>query len=140
LYYKEFFSLQVEEGDAEYNMIIATQRPRDWMIIETFCFYTYILSTCFFIFIHQCKNWTKKAKDESDPGNTTDLRKIELDFVRYSRDSLIWFAFNFVCVVMPIIIVTVTYLRRFAGGRCETGKVCGQFTRNEVILLSIICI
>jgi hypothetical protein len=81
------------------------------------CFYAYFLSAFFFILMHVCKNWNGKD-------NSTDILKTQRDFIWYSKDELIWFAFNFICTVVPLIIV-LTVVSRRKGEQCYTGTQQG---------------
>ena len=68
-----------------------------WLYIEMYCFYFYLLSSVVFIMYHQfiggvcCKRTSEKS----------DMNKAFTDFVIYAHSNLVWFAFNFVLVVMP---------------------------------------
>ena len=71
-----------------------------WLYIELFCFYTYMASFMGYIAYHQLVQGVCFKKHEN-----SDMQKTITDFVEYEHSNMIWFAFNFVLVVMPIIAV-----------------------------------
>ena len=67
-----------------------------WLIIETACFYLYVLAAVFYIVWRQLAGvcW-KKASEKSD------MSKALNDFIEYATLNLTWFSFNFVLCMMP---------------------------------------
>lgn len=123
----EDFSTRSAYPDADMHAAIQSIAPlRDWLLIETFCFYAYLHATVFFIAGHQIKSWCYKKHDTE-----TDIKKTETDFILYSRDSLVWFSYNFLNVFMPIIIVTLA-TRRSTLEVCPSSILqCEAFDQNE---------
>ena len=71
-----------------------------WLIIETCCFYLYVLAAVAYIVWRQMVGvcW-KKATDKSD------MSKALNDFIEYATLNLTWFSFNFVLCAMPPVII-----------------------------------
>ena len=69
-----------------------------WLYIEMYCFYFYLLSSVFYIMYHQFVNGICCKRDS----DKSDMNKAFTDFVIYAHANLVWFAFNFVLVVMPL--------------------------------------
>ena len=67
-----------------------------WLLIETSCFYMYVLSAAFYIagmmIVSTC---FEKANLPSD------MNKAVTDFIVYADINLTWFAFNFVQITLP---------------------------------------
>ena len=71
-----------------------------WLVIETLCFYLYVLAAVAYICWRQlygscCKNASAKS----------DMSKALNDFIEYATLNLTWFSFNFVLVCMPPILL-----------------------------------
>ena len=81
----------------------AAEPYRDWLRIEFFSFYCYILGASIFIMRHQCKEWIWQSHE-------TDIKKQITDFLFYRMQTLIWYCFNIVGVFMPPYIVGVVLL------------------------------
>ena len=65
-------------------------------MIETFCFYAYMLATCLYILWRQCVgSWFKQGDEQSD------MVKALNDFIEYAAINLTWFAFNIVLCILP---------------------------------------
>jgi hypothetical protein len=123
------FSERSEFPDTAMHGAIQSVAPlRDWLLIETFVFYVYIHSTVFFIAGHQIKSWFSKKYDTE-----TDIKKTETDFIIYSRDSLVWFSYNFVNIVMPLMIVFMAkYRASLPLEVCPSSILhCGPFDEND---------
>lgn len=71
-----------------------------WLVIETICFYIYVLATVFYIIWRQCAGLF-----DSDVLGKTDMNKALQDFISYAAINLTWFAINFVLVVIPPILI-----------------------------------
>mmetsp|Transcript_6940 Transcript_6940/g.9635 ORF Transcript_6940/g.9635 Transcript_6940/m.9635 type:complete len:301 (+) Transcript_6940:496-1398(+) len=66
-----------------------------WLMIETCCFYLYMLAAIVFILVRQLQSaWC-------DALETADMKKALTDYVQYSMLNLTWFAINFVTCAMP---------------------------------------
>ena len=67
-----------------------------WLLIETSCFFMYVLSASIYIagrmIISSC---FEKANEPSD------MNKAVTDFIVYANINLTWFAFNFVMTTLP---------------------------------------
>lgn len=70
-----------------------------WVYIEVFTFYLYMLSSVVYIAYHQFVEGICFKKDQAQ----SDMRKTFTDFLTYANENLIWFAFNFILVFMPLI-------------------------------------
>lgn len=70
-----------------------------WLVIETICFYIYVLATVFYIIWRQCAGLFRNSKDKAD------MNKALQDFISYAAINLTWFAINFVLVVIPPILI-----------------------------------
>ena len=70
-----------------------------WVYIEVFMFYLYMLSSVVFIAYHQFVEGICFKKDQAQ----SDMRKTFTDFLTYADANLIWFAFNFILVFMPLV-------------------------------------
>ena len=67
-----------------------------WLLIETFCFYCYMLATIVFI------AWRMIASElRSNVGSVSDMAKAMNDFITYSSINLTWLSFNFVLCTLP---------------------------------------
>ena len=66
-----------------------------WLILETACFYLYMIAAMIYIFVRQMESACCDALQVSD------MKKVLTDFITYSSNNLTWFAFNFVLVTMP---------------------------------------
>ena len=69
-----------------------------WLCIETACFYLYVLAAVFYI------GW-RMTVGISDADEKSDMEKALNDFIEYSNLNLTWFAFNFVLICMPPIVI-----------------------------------
>jgi hypothetical protein len=71
-----------------------------WLIIETCCFYLYVLATVVYIawrqFVGVC--WERASV-------TGDMAKVLNDFIKYASINLTWFSFNFVLCVLPPVLI-----------------------------------
>ena len=66
-----------------------------WLILETCCFYVYMIAAMVYIAVRQCQSCCRNSIKESD------MKKVTTDFILYSSNNLTWFAFNFVLITMP---------------------------------------
>ena len=66
-----------------------------WLLIETFCFYAYMIATTAYIAWMMLRGVCEKATPKSD------MTKALNDFIGYASLNLTWFAFNFVLCFMP---------------------------------------
>ena len=71
-----------------------------WLCIETACFYLYVLAAVFYI------GW-RMAIGISDANEQSDMEKALNDFIEYSNLNLTWFAFNFVLICLPPIVLFI---------------------------------
>jgi len=72
-----------------------------WLIIETACFYLYMIATMIYIFFRQMQSAC------CDAIQVSDMKKALSDFIYYSANNLTWFAFNFVLCTMPAICICI---------------------------------
>lgn len=86
-----------------------------------------MLSSCVFIIYHQFVNGICCKKTDSK----SDMNKAISDFITYAYSNLIWFAFNFVLVFMPVVTILVINPKSEALDRQEA-KI------SYVILLGIV--
>ena len=65
-----------------------------WILMEAIAFYSYMGAITVYIAYVQIRNscWTT---------HHSDLNKQIKDFLTYDRDNLVWFAFNFVLIILP---------------------------------------
>lgn len=71
-----------------------------WIIIETFSFYTYMSACTWFIIQFQLKStWTNAP--------VSDITKSVKDFILYANINLTWYAFNFVLIAIPPVLIFV---------------------------------
>ena len=71
-----------------------------WLCIETASFYLYVLAAVFYI------GW-RMTVGITDADEKSDMEKALNDFIEYSNLNLTWFAFNFVLICMPPIVIFV---------------------------------
>lgn len=72
-----------------------------WLMIEIYCFYTYLVSAIFYICFHQLVEGICMYKESSK----SDMRKTITDFISYTSSNLTWFAINWVLIAMPVICI-----------------------------------
>ena len=67
-----------------------------WLVIETSCFYLYLMAAVFYIL------WRGVFSSCCETGTeASDMYKALTDYIRYSSINLTWFSFNFVLISMP---------------------------------------
>lgn len=67
-----------------------------WLVIETSCFYLYLMAAVFYIL------WRGVFSSCCETGGeASDMYKALTDFIGYSSINLTWFSFNFVLISMP---------------------------------------
>ena len=71
-----------------------------WLVLETCCFYLYVLSTTGYIIWRMVVGMCFRSAEER-----SDMYKALNDFIEYAAINLTWFAFNFVLVTMPPIVI-----------------------------------
>ena len=86
------------EGDCYFDGINGNRTT--WLVIETACFYMYVLATVFYIIWRQCVGIF-----DGDTLAKSDMTKALQDFITYAAINLTWFAINFVLVMMPPILL-----------------------------------
>ena len=70
-----------------------------WLLIETNCFYLYMIATAVYI------GW-RMLREACAPANViSDMNKALKDFIDYASINLTWFAFNFVICLLPLICI-----------------------------------
>ena len=118
-----------ETGKLECEMGSPDDNKMAWLYIEMYCFYLYMASTVTFIIYHQMIEGVccKKRTQQSDMGKTIT------DFIEYAYPNLIWFAFNFVLVMMPLVCIVV--LNPVAENLDIAGK-----DQSLTILMIIVCL
>lgn len=67
-----------------------------WLVIETSCFYLYLMAAVFYIMWRGAYSACCQTG-----GEDSDMYKALTDFIGYSSINLTWFSFNFVLVCMP---------------------------------------
>lgn len=73
-----------------------------WLMLETSCFYSYMLATCLYILNRMLVgSWCKPADEVSD------MSKALNDFIEYANINLTWFAFNIVLICLPPICMLI---------------------------------
>ena len=65
-----------------------------WVMMEALCFYSYMASCVAYIGYMQCRSACIKARH-------SDLFKQTEDYLTYDHMNLVWFAFNFVLIILP---------------------------------------
>lgn len=132
--FAEDFSERSDYPDASIHNAIRTVSPlRDWLLIEVFVFYAYLHATVFFIAGYQIRSWCTKKSN-----TLTDIKKTETDFIMYSRDSLVWFAYNFVNFVMPLVVLSMSYNRSILEVCPSLMQTCGQFNSDAKLFSYIL--
>jgi len=69
-----------------------------WCIIETFAYFSIISSTIMFLIIEQCKSICNKDRHKEDV-------RAQSDIIRYSTRTLYWYAFNWLLIICPILLI-----------------------------------
>ena len=85
---------------------------------------------------HIVKSWMTKKED-----TITDIKKTETDFIMYTKDNLIWFSYNLVGCVMPIIVLCIVNSQRTVldGEECPSYVTsCAPLTSDEKMLTYVI--
>ena len=116
----------MSNGGTTLNHIVGNRMA--WLCIETACFYLYVLAAVFYI------GW-RMATGISDANEKSDMEKALNDFIEYSNLNLTWFAFNFVLICLPPIVIFVLqdeYL--------EIQGATGSYTPLVYILWMVHCI
>ena len=75
-----------------------------WVYIEIYCFYLYLVSAVFYIVYHQLVEGIIMRNEQE---HLSDMEKTIKDFIVYAQSNLVWFAFNFVLVFMPVICIAI---------------------------------
>ena len=71
-----------------------------WLMIETACFYLYVMATVIFI------GWRQMNGICCERASITgDMAKVLNDFIKYATINLTWFSFNFVLCTLPAILI-----------------------------------
>lgn len=78
-----------------------------WLYIEMYCFYMYMVSSVIFIMYHSFLEGVCAKKEST----YSDMNKTIMDFLTYENSNLIWFAFNFVLVTMPLVCIFILNAR-----------------------------
>lgn len=68
-------------------------------MLETACFYLYMLAAMTYIFFRQLQSAGESAEGVSD------RLKVLTDFIDYSKQNLTWFSLNYVLCTMPLICI-----------------------------------
>ena len=81
-------------------LIPLTGHRTTWLVIETACFYTYMISTMAYIVSR-----TMYSVIAEPPLEKSDMYKALTDFIAYADINLTWFALNFVICIMPAVAI-----------------------------------
>ena len=100
-----------------------------WLYIEMYCFYLYMASAIVYIVYHQMVEGVCCKKQESE----SDMAKTITDFLEYAYPNIIWFAFNFVLVMMPLVCLVKL------NPNAENLDIDGN-SRSYTVLMIVVCI
>mmetsp|Transcript_14310 Transcript_14310/g.18040 ORF Transcript_14310/g.18040 Transcript_14310/m.18040 type:complete len:93 (+) Transcript_14310:372-650(+) len=84
-------------ASGEYQFKPITGNRMTWLMLETACFYTYMVAAITYILIRSLMS----ACGSASP--VTDRQKVMTDYIYYSRHNITWFALNFTLCFMPVI-------------------------------------
>ena len=73
-----------------------------WLVIETVSFYAYMSAAVVYIAAHMIH-----SEFTNEP--ISDMKKGITDFLRYAEVNLNWYAFNFVLIILPPILIIAVY-------------------------------
>ena len=88
-------TMLIDKGNGVYDLRPIRGGFMIWLILETACFYLYMISNMIYILVRQVESVFWSATPISD------MKKALTDFISYSSNNLTWFAFNFVLCTMP---------------------------------------
>jgi len=92
----------VKNANGSYSLGAVEGNKMTWLVIETACFYLYMLAAVIYILIRQLQSaWC-------DAVEVSDRKKALMDFLGYSHYNLVWFSLNFVLCTMPMIALWFT--------------------------------
>ena len=100
-----------------------------WLYIEMYCFYIYMFATVLYIAYYQLIEGVIFNKQEEQ----SDMNKTINDFIEYAHTNLIWFSFNTVLIVMPLVCILIL------NGKAESLDIQGA-QMSYTSLLSIVCL
>ena len=95
-------SLECQDGDVgEYGSCVQAAGPTYfWVLMEAIVFYCYMGSNAVYIAYYQVR-----SSYLEEPDTDSDLNKQTQDFLTYEKLNLTWFAFNFILIVLPPILM-----------------------------------
>ena len=100
-----------------------------WLYIEMYCFYIYMFATVLYIAYYQLIEGVcfKKQQQQSDMNKTIN------DFIEYAHTNLIWFSFNTVLIIMPVVCILIL------NKKAESLDIKGA-QMSYTSLLTIVCL